>query len=148
MKRLHVHIYVDELETSIGFYSALFDQEPTVEKSDYAKWMVDDPGLNFAISARGSEAGISHLGLQLDDETQLAALTSRLRATGRETLDQNDAKCCYARSDKAWASDPQGVAWENFVTHGAIESFGEDLAPGEDPAPREDRAPSAAAADV
>lgn len=129
MKRLHVHIHVKDLEESIAFYGALFGETPTVEKSDYAKWMLDDPAVNFAISARGSDAGISHLGFQLDDEAELGALTGRLRAAGRGTLDQSDAKCCYARSDKAWASDPQGVAWENFVTHGAIESFGDDLEP-------------------
>jgi len=131
MKRLHVHIHVTDLEESIAFYGALFGEAPTVEKPDYAKWMLDDPAVNFAISARGGDAGISHLGFQLDDEAALGALTGRLRAAGRGTLDQNDAKCCYARSDKAWASDPQGVAWENFVTHGAIETFGDDLEPSQ-----------------
>jgi catechol 2,3-dioxygenase-like lactoylglutathione lyase family enzyme len=129
MKRLHVHIHVEDLGESIAFYRALFGAEPVVEKTDYAKWLLDDPAVNFAISARGGESGISHLGFQLDDGEELAALTGRLREAGRGTLDQTDAKCCYARSDKAWASDPQGVAWENFVSHGALESFGEDLEP-------------------
>ena len=129
MKRLHVHIHVKDLGQSIAFYEALFGAAATVEKSDYAKWLLDDPAVNFAISARGGEAGIGHLGFQLDDTDQLGALTGRLAAAGRGTLDQADAECCYARSDTAWATDPQGVAWENFVTHGAIESFGEDLEP-------------------
>jgi catechol 2,3-dioxygenase-like lactoylglutathione lyase family enzyme len=129
MKRLHVHIHVKDLAESIAFYSALLGETPTVEKSDYAKWLVDEPAVNFAISARGRDTGISHLGFQLDDEAELATLAGRLRAAGRDTLDQRDAKCCYARSDKAWAADPQGIAWENFVTHGAIESFGDDLEP-------------------
>jgi catechol 2,3-dioxygenase-like lactoylglutathione lyase family enzyme len=129
MKRLHVHLHVKDLGESIAFYRALFGEEPAVEKADYAKWLLDDPAVNFAISARGHETGISHLGFQLDDGEALGALTERLRAAGRGTVDQSDAKCCYARSDKAWASDPQGVAWENFVSHGAIETFGEDLEP-------------------
>ena len=131
MKRLHVHIHVKDLAESIAFYTALFGEEPAVGKSDYAKWMVDDPAINFAISSRSDDAGVSHLGLQLEDEAQLGELTGRLRAAGNGLQEQNDAKCCYARSDKAWAADPQGVAWENFVTHGAIEQFGDDLAPGE-----------------
>lgn len=129
MKRLHVHLHVKDIGESVAFYRALFGAEPTVEKSDYAKWLLDDPAVNFAISARGGDLGVSHLGFQLDGQEQLATLTGRLREAGRGTLDQSDAKCCYARSDKAWASDPQGIAWENFVTHGAIETFGEDVEP-------------------
>ena len=130
MKRLHVHLHVKDLGESIAFYRALFGEAPAVEKHDYAKWLLDDPAVNFAISSRCGDTGVSHLGFQLDDHDQLAALTGRLREAGTGTLDQTDAKCCYARSDKAWANDPQGVAWESFVTHGAIETFGEDLEPG------------------
>jgi lactoylglutathione lyase len=130
MKRLHVHVHVKDLGESIAFYRALFGESPVVEKSDYAKWLLDDPAVNFAISARCGDSGVSHLGFQLDDGEALSALTGRLGEAGHGTLDQTDAKCCYARSDKAWVNDPQGVAWENFVTHGAIETFGEDLEPG------------------
>ena len=131
MKRLHVHVHVKDLGESIAFYRALFGAAPVVEKGDYAKWLLDDPAVNFAISSRCGDSGVSHLGFQLEDEGELTTLTGRLTAAGHGTLDQRDAKCCYARSDKAWASDPQGVAWENFVTHGAIETFGEDLEPGQ-----------------
>jgi catechol 2,3-dioxygenase-like lactoylglutathione lyase family enzyme len=131
MKRLHVHLHVKDLGESIGFYTALFGAGPVVEKGDYAKWLLDDPAVNFAISARCGDIGVSHLGFQLDDHEDLAALTGRLREVGRDTVDQTDAKCCYARSDKAWASDPQGVSWETFISHGAIETFGEDLEPGQ-----------------
>lgn len=131
MKRLHVHVHVKDIGESVAFYRALFGAEPTVEKSDYAKWLLDDPAVNFAVSARSGDIGVGHLGFQLDDQEQLATLTGRLREAGSGTLDQADARCCYARSDKAWASDPQGIAWENFVTHGAIETFGEDVEPGQ-----------------
>jgi len=129
MKRLHVHVYVKDLTESIAFYTALFGQAPGVTKPDYAKWLLDEPTVNFAISARHDEPGISHLGLQVDDEAELATIAGRLKAAGESTLDQSAAKCCYALSDKAWAADPQGIAWENFVTHGTLKEFGGDGAP-------------------
>ena len=126
MKRLHVHVNVEDLAESIGFYSTLFAAEPTVLKVDYAKWMLDDPRVNFAISDRRDKAGINHLGIQVDDDEELTELSERLQGAGREVVEQKDARCCYARSNKAWVTDPQGVAWENFATRGSIEIFGGD----------------------
>ncbi len=130
MKRFHVHLNVDNLEDSIGFYRMLFGVEPSVIESDYAKWMLDDPRLNFAISQRGRAAGIDHLGLQADDEAGLAALGARLRDADAVTLAEEGTVCCYARSDKLWAEDPQGVRWETFRTLGASTSCaGSESAP-------------------
>ena len=126
MKRLHVHVNVDDLAESIDFYSTLFAAEPTVRKDDYAKWMLDDPSVNFAISDRRDKAGINHLGIQVDDDEELKELSERLSAAGRAVVEQKDAECCYARGNKAWVTDPQGVAWESFATSGAIEIFGAD----------------------
>lgn len=123
MKRFHVHVNVDDLETSIGFYRMLFGTEPSVVESDYAKWMLDDPRINFAISQRGRAAGIDHLGLQAQDEDELAQLGARLRMAGAVTLAEQGAVCCYARSDKFWAEDPQGVRWESFRTLGASTTY-------------------------
>ncbi len=126
MKRLHVHVNVEDLAESIGFYSTLFAAEPTVLKVDYAKWMLDDPRVNFAISDRRDKAGINHLGIQVDDDEELSELSERLSAAGREVVEQKDAECCYAKGNKAWVTDPQGVAWESFATSGEIEIFGAD----------------------
>ncbi len=126
MKRLHVHVNVEDLAESIGFYSTLFAAEPTVLKDDYAKWMLDDPRVNFAISDRKDKTGINHLGIQVDDDEELAELSERLASAGREVVEQKDAHCCYARGNKAWVTDPQGVAWESFATSGSIEIFGAD----------------------
>ena len=126
MKRLHVHVNVEDLAESIGFYSTLFAAEPTVRKDDYAKWMLDDPRVNFAISDRRDKAGINHLGIQVDDDEELTELSERLRGAGRAVVEQKDAECCYARGNKAWVTDPQGVAWESFATSGEIEIFGAD----------------------
>ena len=126
MKRLHVHVSVKDLAESIGFYSTLFAAEPTVLKDDYAKWMLDDPSVNFAISDRRDKAGINHLGIQVDDDEELSELSERLSAAGRAVVEQKDAECCYARGNKAWVTDPQGVAWESFATSGEIEIFGAD----------------------
>ena len=126
MKRLHVHVNVEDLAESIGFYSTLFAAEPTVRKDDYAKWMLDDPSVNFAISDRRDKAGINHLGIQVDDDEELSELSERLSAAGRAVVEQKDAECCYARGNKAWVTDPQGVAWESFATTGEIEIFGAD----------------------
>jgi hypothetical protein len=126
MKRLHVHVHVDDLSQSIRFYSTLFAAEPTVRKDDYAKWMLDDPRVNFAISTHcGSTAGISHLGIQAEDETELAEVYDRLVRAERPTVEEKSATCCYARSDKQWIADPQGVPWETFYTYGEAEIYGE-----------------------
>lgn len=125
MKRLHIHVAVEDLSRSIGFYSTLFGAPPTVVKSDYAKWMLDDPRVNFAISDRGSARGIDHLGIQVDTREELSNLADRLKAAGEVTRDQDAATCCYARSDKSWVSDPSGVKWEAFYTSGEAVTYGE-----------------------
>ena len=126
MKRLHVHVAVDDLAQSIRFYSTLFAAEPTVIKDDYAKWMLDDPRVNFAISKLGDRAsGISHLGIQAEDETELAEVYDRLARAERPIVEAKATTCCYAKSDKRWIADPQGVAWETFLTHGEATVYGE-----------------------
>jgi catechol 2,3-dioxygenase-like lactoylglutathione lyase family enzyme len=128
MKRLHVHLSVDDLDESARFYSALFAAEPTVRKSDYAKWMLDDPRVNFAISARGRKAGIEHLGIQAEDEAELGVIFERLARANGPIVDEKDATCCYARSEKQWVADPQGVVWETFYTHGESTVYGQSAA--------------------
>lgn len=123
MKRFHVHVSVTDLETSIGFYSTLFGASPTVRKPDYAKWMLDDPRVNFAISQRGSAPGIDHLGMQADDPQELEEMGGRLAAADAVALDEKGTTCCYAHSDKYWAEDPQGVRWETFHTHGEATTY-------------------------
>src|SRR5438477_10247778 len=126
MKRLHVHVSVDDLAQSTRFYSTLFAAEPTVVKDDYVKWMLDDPRVNFAISTRaGRAAGISHLGIQADDETELAEVYDRLSRAERPIVEAKAATCCYAKSDKQWIADPQGVPWETFLTYGESTVYGE-----------------------
>ncbi|MDR3512923.1 MAG: ArsI/CadI family heavy metal resistance metalloenzyme [Caulobacteraceae bacterium] len=134
MKRFHLHLGVPDLAAAIGFYETLFDAPPSVVKDDYAKWMLDDPRINFAISTRGGAAGVDHLGLQTDSAGELADLAGRLKAAGAETFDQAAARCCYAVSDKSWVSDPAGVRWETFFTHGDNATYGEDTAIPEAPA--------------
>ena len=126
MKRLHIHVAVDDLPRSIGFYSTLFGAEPTVRQHDYAKWLLDDPRLNFAISDRAQTAGIDHLGIQVETRDELAELAGRLKSAGADTLDQIDATCCYAKSDKSWVKDPSGISWETFFTFGEATVYGED----------------------
>lgn len=126
MKRLHVHIAVDDLDRSIGFYSTLFAVEPIIVEADYAKWMLDDPRVNFAISSRGGARGIDHLGIQVESDGELRELAGRLKAAGEETRDQEAATCCYAQSNKAWVNDPSGVRWETFFTFGSATQYGED----------------------
>jgi catechol 2,3-dioxygenase-like lactoylglutathione lyase family enzyme len=128
MKRLHVHVSVPELEPAIGFYSTLFDAAPQVVKDDYAKWMLDDPQVNFAISARARAVGIDHVGIEVDSAAELSELAGRLQAAGARTFDQQATTCCYARSDKSWVADPAGVRWESFYTHGESTAYGEDEA--------------------
>lgn len=125
MKRFHVHVAVDDLDASIQFYSTVFGAAPAVVKPDYAKWMVEDPQINFAISARGSAAGIDHLGIQVDSDEELAALREQVTGAKIAAQEQANAECCYARSDKYWTTDPQGIAWETFHTLDAIPVYGE-----------------------
>src|SRR6201993_3549186 len=126
MKRLHVHVAVDDLQKSTSFYSALFAADPAVTKPDYAKWMLDDPRVNFAISQRGRQAGINHLGFQVESDDELKAMSGQLEAAGAGLLEQTGAACCYAVSDKYWVTDPQGVAWETFQTLDSVPVYGED----------------------
>jgi catechol 2,3-dioxygenase-like lactoylglutathione lyase family enzyme len=125
VKRFHVHVSVPDLEKSIRFYSALFAAEPTVKKHDYAKWMLDDPRLNFAISARGGKAGIDHLGIQAENSAELEDLGVRLAQADVAITAQQGADCCYAKSDKYWTLDPQGVAWESFHTLDSVPMYGQ-----------------------
>ena len=131
MKRFHVHVSVDDLDANIRFYSTVFGAPPTVVKDDYAKWMIDDPRVNFAISRRGAGAGLDHLGLQVESDEELAALRGQVKSAQIAALDQTGAACCYAKSDKYWITDPQGIAWETFHTLDAIPVFGEDNRTGE-----------------
>ena len=125
MKRLHVHVSVDDLAASMRFYAALFATEPTVVKPDYAKWMLDDPRVNFAISQRGrAETGIDHLGIQVEDDAELREVYGRLAKAGAPTVEQEGTTCCYAKSDKTWILDPQGVSWETFLTTGESTVYG------------------------
>jgi catechol 2,3-dioxygenase-like lactoylglutathione lyase family enzyme len=126
MKRFHVHVAVDDLSQSIGFYSNLFAAEPAVVKDAYAKWMLDDPRVNFAISTRSGAPGVDHLGIQLETGDELGERVGRLKAAGEVTRDQEATTCCYARSDKAWVNDPSGLRWETFHTFGEATHYGED----------------------
>lgn len=128
MKRFHVHLHVDNLASSIAFYSKLFDHAPTRSEADYAKWMLEDPAVNFAISTRGAKPGIDHLGIQTDSASELGALKARARAADMALLDDGETTCCYARSEKHWITDPQGVAWEHFHTLEDIPVFNEKSA--------------------
>jgi catechol 2,3-dioxygenase-like lactoylglutathione lyase family enzyme len=125
MKRFHVHLHVNDLDKNIGFYSALFNQPPTRTEGDYAKWMLEDPPLNFAISTRGTSTGLDHLGFQVSSADELGALKTQAQAADMALLDKGETTCCYARSDKYWITDPQGVAWEQFHTLGNIPVFNE-----------------------
>ena len=123
MKRFHVHVNVRDLDTSIGFYSQLFGSAPSVRHPDYAKWMLEDPRLNFAISQRDRAAGVDHLGLQAEDASELDEIGARLTAADAVSLTETGTTCCYAQSDKYWAEDPQGVRWESFYTHGTATTY-------------------------
>ena len=126
MKRLHVHVAVENIAESVRFYSSVFGAAPTVLKDDYAKWMVEDPRVNFAISNRGGAPGLDHLGIQVEDQGELVEIDTRLRAADADTVEQKDAACCYAKSDKVWTFDPEGIAWENFLTSGEVADYGKD----------------------
>ena len=125
MKRMHVHVAVDDLSASVNFYSALFATEPSVVKSDYAKWMLDDPRVNFAISARGRTAGLDHLGIQVENTDELHEVYARLREAGGNIIEQGQTTCCYAKSEKSWIDDPAGIAWETFLTTGESTTYGD-----------------------
>lgn len=129
MKRFHIHAHVEDLQESIAFYSKLFAAAPTRVENDYAKWMLDDPRINFAISARGGKLGVDHLGFQTDTDEELAELKARVQAADLVPLDAGETTCCYARSEKHWVVDPQGIAWEHFRTLGNIPTFNQPSKP-------------------
>ena len=132
MSRFHMHVGVADLDKSIAFYSGLFGAAPSVTKPDYAKWMLDDPRINFAISVRdGAHRGIEHVGLQVEDAEELKAVYGRLKAAGAPVLEEGATTCCYAKSEKSWIADPDGVVWEAFLTNGEATVYGEspDFAP-------------------
>jgi len=127
MKRFHVHAHVEDLEASVAFYSKLFAVEPARLEVDYAKWMLEDPRINFAISTRGGRPGVDHLGFQTDSDAELGELKARAQAADMALLDEGETTCCYARSDKHWVTDPQGIAWEHFHTLDSVATFGQPV---------------------
>jgi len=133
MKRMHVNLAVTDLEASMRFYSSLFATAPTVVKHDYAKWMLDDPRVNFAITTRGDRKGIDHLGIQVESDGELQDVYDRLKKAGGPMIEQGETTCCYAHSEKSWIFDPEGIAWETFFTKGESTTFGEasEIAPAE-----------------
>lgn len=133
MKRFHVHLSVDRIEPNVRFYSAMFGEPPAVLKNDYAKWMLEDPRVNFAISTREPSRGLNHLGFQVDSGQELQAMEAQLRGADSALMEEVDTTCCYANSNKYWVTDPQGVAWETFHTLGSVPLFGGDNSPGESP---------------
>lgn len=124
MKRMHVHVSVPDLANAISFYSALFAAKPVVRKDDYAKWMLDDPRMNFAISTRDREPGLDHLGIQVESEGELEDVYARLNDAGGQVFGEGQTTCCYARSEKAWIEDPAGISWETFYTTGESTNYG------------------------
>src|SRR5450631_1827369 len=134
MKRFHVHVAVSDLSKSIAFYSAMFGEQPDVVKPDYAKWMLEDPRINFAISHRGQTPGVNHLGMQADNDAELEAIHANLQKADTAVVAEKDAHCCYAKSDKYWVTDPQGIAWESFRSLGSIPLFGSPAADSEEAA--------------
>lgn len=132
MKRTHIHLTTGDLEASVAYYNALFGAEPVKRADDYAKWLIDDPALNLAVSKHGERTGLSHLGVSLDDDGELESIAERLRAADAPASPEGDATCCYARSNKYWSHDPQGAVWELFHTFGESESYG----PGRNPEPQ------------
>ena len=130
MKRLHVHVAVDDLAASVQFYSTMFAAEPTVLKVDYAKWMLEDPRVNFAISARGAPSGLNHLGVQVESVEELGQMNERLKKLDADVVEEMGTACCYAKSDKYWATDPTGIAWETYHTLDSVPVFGGQQASG------------------
>jgi catechol-2,3-dioxygenase len=150
MKRLHVHVSVEDIAKSVQFYSALFATQPAVTKSDYAKWMLEDPRVNFAISTHGAQTGVDHLGIQVETEDELHEVYTRLKQADRPVLEEGATTCCYAKSEKSWIADPQGISWETFLTSGESTVYGDsvDLGPirttaGACCAPKAEAAPAA-----
>ncbi len=129
MKRFHIHVHVEDLAKNIAFYSTMFNQQPARTEADYAKWMLDDPPVNFAISTRGNAPGVDHLGIQVESAEELAALKAHATQADMALLDDGETTCCYARSDKYWITDPQGIAWEQFHTLDSIPVFSEPKPP-------------------
>ena len=134
MKRFHAHVRVSDLESSVRFYSTLFGTEPAVLKSDYAKWMLEDPRINFAITAGSTTTGLDHHGMQVESDEDLAIIAGRLEAAGQSVAKQRNASCCYARGNKGWVADPNGISWETFHTFGESTVYGNDVAPQLTPA--------------
>jgi lactoylglutathione lyase len=130
MKRFHMHVAVTDLEASVRFYATLFGSGPTVRKPDYAKWMLDDPRVNFAISTRADRAGVDHVGIQAENEAELEDVRARLARADQAYVAQKDVACCYARSNKYWVEDPQGIAWETWHTLGDVPVYGSGTRPG------------------
>ncbi|HEY9090379.1 ArsI/CadI family heavy metal resistance metalloenzyme [Parasphingorhabdus sp.] len=125
MKRMHIHLSVENIEQSIGFYTKLFGAEPSVVKSDYAKWMLDDPRVNFAMSSHeGAKRGVEHVGIQAESHDELAQVYGRIKEAGGAIFDEGATTCCYAQSEKNWTADPDGLAWEAFLTHGDVTEYG------------------------
>ena len=127
MKRMHVNLSVKALNASIDFYNSLFASEPAVIKADYAKWMLDDPRINFAITTRGEQKGIDHLGIQVENDTELDEVYARLQTASAPRIEEGATTCCYAESEKTWIFDPEGIAWETFLTRGESPIYGNDL---------------------
>jgi len=125
MNRMHIHVAVDDLQRSVEFYSALFAAPPSVIKTDYAKWMLEDPRVNFAISARGRQAGLDHLGIQAESDGELKEIYARLHKAGGKVSEQGQTSCCYAKSEKSWIDDPAGISWETFLTTGESTDYGD-----------------------
>src|SRR6201989_2591166 len=125
MKRLHIHMAVEDLPRSIVFYAALFDAQPSVVKADYAKWMLEDARVNFAISTRGRQPGLDHLGIQVENSDELQEVYARLHKAGGDVIEQGQTTCCYAKSEKSWIDDPAGISWETFLTTGESTNYGD-----------------------
>ena len=125
MKRFHIHVSVNDLVASVRFYSTLFGVQPTRLESDYAKWMLDDPRVNFAISERGRAPGLDHLGIQVENKDELNEVYARLQQAGGQVIEQGQTNCCYAKSEKSWIDDPAGIAWETFLTFGESTDYGD-----------------------
>lgn len=130
MKRMHVHVSVRDIPDAVRFYSALFEAQPAVVKPDYAKWMLDDPRVNFAISTRGREPGLDHLGIQAENQDELREVHARLHQAGGNIIEQGQTTCCYAKSEKTWIYDPAGISWETFLTSGEATDYGDSVERG------------------
>ena len=135
MKRMHIHVAVEDIPRSVHFYSAMFAAQPTIVKDDYAKWMLDDPRVNFAISTHGAKPGLDHLGIQVESESELHEVYGRLRNADAPVLEEGETTCCYAQSEKSWIADPQGISWETFLTTGESTTYGNSRSAGVESVP-------------